>query len=101
MVQTDDGIVGSIFGLTEIDSENGQGKILTPEIVHEIDQGKVLNSRKDCKIDQDKVFGTDLRFLEKSRYIGQKDEEKKQNQMKKYTLKMEPLGNYLTFRNRP
>ena len=26
---------------------------------------------------------------------------KKQEKIKKYTLKMEPLGNYLTFRNRP
>ena len=31
MVQTDDGIVGSIFGLTEIDCEKDRGKALTPE----------------------------------------------------------------------
>ena len=49
----------SIFGLTEIDCEKDQGKVLTP--------------RKDCKIDQDKVLGTDLGFLENSRKMGQKD----------------------------
>ena len=31
--------------------------------------------------------------------MGKKDE--KHEKIKKYTLKMEPLGNYLTFRNRP
>ena len=67
MIQTDDGIVGSIFGLTEIDREKDRGKVLTPEIDREIDRGKVLTPRKDCKIDRDKVLGTDLRFLEKSR----------------------------------
>ena len=66
-VQTDDGIVGSIFGLTEIDRKKDRGKVLTPEIDREIDRGKVLTPRKDCKIDRDKVLGTDLRFLEKSR----------------------------------
>ena len=56
-----------IFGLTEIDREKDGGKVLTPEIDREIDRGKVLTPRKDCKIDRDKVFGTGLRFLEKSR----------------------------------
>ena len=55
MVQTDDRIVGSIFGLTEIDREKNPGKVLTPEIDRdidrEIDRGKVLTPRKDCKID--------------------------------------------------
>ena len=32
--------------------------------------------------------------------MGQKDE-RKEEKIKKYTLKMEPLGNYLTFRNTP
>ena len=61
-----DGIVGLIFGLTEIDRGKDRGKVLTPEIDREIDRGKVLTPKKDCKIDRDKVFGTDLRFLEKS-----------------------------------
>ena len=100
MVLTDDGMVGSIFGITEIDCEKDRDKVLTPEIDHEIDQSKVLTHRKDCKIDRDKVLGTDLRFLEKSRKTGQK-EEKKQEKSKKNTLKMEPLGNYLTFGKRP
>ena len=55
--------------------------------------------RKDCKIDRDKVLGTDLRFLEKSRKWAKKM--KKEEKIKKYTLKKEPLGNYLTFRNKP
>ena len=66
-VQTDDGIVGSIFGLSGIDSEKDRGKVLTPEMDREIDQGKVLTPRKDCKIYRDKVLGTNIRFLEKSR----------------------------------
>ena len=73
-VQTNDGIVGSIFGLTEIDHEKDRGKVLTPEIDREIDRGKVLTPRNDCTIDRDKVLGTDLRFLEKSRKMVQKDE---------------------------
>ena len=44
-VQTDDGIVGSIFELTEIDREKDQCKVLTPEIDCEIDRGKVLTPR--------------------------------------------------------
>ena len=77
-----------------------RGKVLTPEIDHEIDRGKVLTPRKDCKIDRDKVLGTNLRLFDKSRKAGQKDERKKQEKIKKNTLKMEPLGNYLTFGNR-
>ena len=42
MVQTDDGIVGSIFGLTEIDCEKDRGKALTPEKDREKERGKVL-----------------------------------------------------------
>ena len=99
MVRTNDGIVGTIFGLTEIDPEKDRSKVLTPEIYREIDQGNFLTPRKYCKIDRDKVLGTDLRFLEKSRKTGQKDE-KKQEKIKKNTLKMEPFGNYLTFGNR-
>ena len=62
-----------IFGLTEIDCEKVRGKVLTPEIDREIDRDKVLTPRKDCKIDREKVFGTSIRFLEKSRKMGQKD----------------------------
>ena len=57
VLQTDDGIVGSIFGLTEIDREKDQGKVLTPEIDREIDRGKVITPIKDCK-------KTEIRFLE-------------------------------------
>ena len=39
--------------------------------------------------------------MEKSRKIGQKYEEKILEKIKKYTLKKELLGDYLTFRNRP
>ena len=46
-VQTDDGIVGSIFGLTEIDREKDRGKVLIPEIGREIDRVKVITPRKD------------------------------------------------------
>ena len=77
-------IVESIFGLTEIDHEKDQGKVLTPEIDREIDQGKVLAPRKDCKIDRDKVLGTDIRFLEKSRKRGQKYDKTGKNK-KKYS----------------
>ena len=42
MVQTDDGIVGSIFGLTEIDCKKDRGKALTHEKDHEKERGKVL-----------------------------------------------------------
>ena len=73
---TDDGIVGLIFGLTEIDCEKDRGNVLTPEMDCEIDRGKVLTPRKDCKIDQYKVLGTDLRFLKKSRKMAQKDEKR-------------------------
>ena len=84
-VQTDNGIVGSIFGLAEIDREKDRGKVLTPEIDCEIDRSKVLTPeidcerdrskvltpRKDCKMEQDKVLGTD-----------QKDEKTGKNQEK-------------------
>ena len=70
MVQTDDGTVGSIFELTEIDHGKDRGKVLTPEI----DQSKVLSPRKDCKIARDGILETDLRFLEKSRKSGQNNE---------------------------
>ena len=49
MVQTDGGIVGSVFGLTEIDREEDRGKVITPEIDREIDQGKVLTPEKIAK----------------------------------------------------
>ena len=62
-VQTDDGIVGLIVGLSEIDCEKDQGKVLTPEKDREIDRCKVLTPRKYCKIDRDKV----LRKIKKKR----------------------------------
>ena len=62
MVQTGDGIVGSIFGITEIDLEKDRGKVVTLEIDREIDRGKVLTPRKYYKIDRDKVLGTDLGY---------------------------------------
>ena len=46
MIQADDGIVGSIFGLTEKDREKDRGKVLTPKIDCEIDPDKVLR----CKV---------------------------------------------------
>ena len=67
MVQTDNGIVRSLFGLTEIDCEKYRDKVFTPKIDCEIDRGKVLTPRKDSKIYRDKVLGTNLSFLEKSR----------------------------------
>ena len=46
--QTDDGLVGSIFGLAEIDCERDQVKVITPKIDNEIDRGKALTPRNDC-----------------------------------------------------
>ena len=46
----------------------------------EIDRGKVLTPRTNCKIDKDRVLGTNKRFLEKSRKMGQKDDKKGKNQ---------------------
>ena len=86
--------------LTEIVCEKDWGKVFTPEIDLKIDRGKVLTPRKDCKIDKDKVLGTNKRFLEKSRKMGQKDD-KTGKKIKNYTLKMEFFSNYLTFRKRP
>ena len=40
---------------------------------------KVLTPKKDYKMDRDKVLGTDLRFLEKSRKMVQKDEKAGKN----------------------
>ena len=68
------------IGLTKIDSEKDRGKVFTPEIDLEIDRGKVLTPRKDCKIDKDKILGTNKRFLEKSRKMGQKDDKTGKNQ---------------------
>ena len=65
MIQTNDGIVGSIFGLK--DPEKDQGKVLTPEIDRQKDRGKVLTPKIDRKIDQDTVLGTEVSFLKKSR----------------------------------
>ena len=48
-IQTDDGIVESIFGLTEIDHEKDRGKVLTPEIDREIERVKVPIPRKEAK----------------------------------------------------
>ena len=59
MIQTDDEIVGSIFGLTEKDPTKDRGKVLTSEKDREKDRGKVLTP----KIDRDKVLGTEVRFL--------------------------------------
>ena len=58
--------------------EKDRGKVLTPEIDYEIDRGKVPIPRKDLQNKLDKVLGTELGFLENSRKMGQKDEEKKQ-----------------------
>ena len=49
-VQSNDGIVGSILGLSE--REIDQSKVLIPEI----DQCKVLNPTINCEIDREKVF---------------------------------------------
>ena len=56
MIQTDDGIVGLIFGLNEKGPTKDRGKVLTPEKDREKDRGKVLTPKIDCKIDQDKVL---------------------------------------------
>ena len=98
-VQTDDGIVWSIFGLSEIDRGVYRGKVLTPEINRAINRSKVLTPKIDREIDRNKVLGTEVGFFEKSRKWTKK--KKKRGEKKKYTLKMEPLGKYLTFRNRP
>ena len=76
-VQTDDGIVGSVFGLTEMDRGKDRGKVLTPDIDHEIDRSKVLTPRRDCKIYKNRIVETDLWFLEKSRKIVQNNEKMK------------------------
>ena len=49
-----------------MDLEKDLGKVLSPEIDHEIDRCK------NCKIDQDKDLGTDLRFFGKVKKNGQK-----------------------------
>ena len=63
MIQTNDGIVGSIFGLTEKDPPKDRGKVLIPEKDYEEYIGKVLTPKIDREIDQDKVLGTGVRFL--------------------------------------
>ena len=63
MIQTDDGIVGSIFGLTEKDLPKDRGKVLTRGKDLPKDQGKVLTPKIDRKIYQDRVLGTELRFF--------------------------------------
>ena len=62
-IQTDEGIVGSIFGLTEKDPEKNRGKFLTTKIDREKDRGKFLTPKIDRKLDRDKVLGTKVRFL--------------------------------------
>ena len=62
-VQTDDGIVGSIFGHSEKDPTKDRGKVLTPEIDRGKDRGKVLTPKIDQKIDRYKVFRTEIGFL--------------------------------------
>ena len=62
-VQTDDGIVGSIFGHSEKDLTKDRGKVLTPEIDHGKDQGKVLTPNKDQKMDPCTFFRIKIGFL--------------------------------------
>ena len=90
-----------VFGLSEIDREIDRGKVLTPKIYRTIYRGKVFTPKMDREIDQNKVLGTKVRFLEKSRNTDQNKKEEEKRRRKKYTLKMKPLGKYLTFRNRP
>ena len=47
-VQTNDGIVGLILGLTEIDHEKDRGKVLIPKIDPKIDQDKVSWTPGKC-----------------------------------------------------
>ena len=51
----------------------------------------VLIPKIDLKIYQDEVFGTKVRFLEKSRKMGQN-----RRKTQEIYIKMEPLGNYMT-----
>ena len=44
-----DGIIGSIFGLIDIEREKDRGKVLTPEIDREIDQERFLILEKIAK----------------------------------------------------
>ena len=64
--------MGQVFGLSEIDRDIDQGKVLTLEIDREIDRGKVLAPKIDCEIDQYKVLGPEVRFLETSRNMDKK-----------------------------
>ena len=43
------------------------------------------------------VLGTNLRFSEKSRKVGQKDEEKSRKQIQKHTFKKETHGQFFDF----
>ena len=94
LIQTDDGIVGLIFGLTEKDPPKDRGQVLTSEKDREKDPGKVLTPKIDRKIDRDKVPGTEVRLCKSqeilTKHLG------KQVKNKKFTLKME-----LSLRNRP
>ena len=62
-IHIDDGIVGSIFGLSEKDPTKDRGKVLTPEIDRGKDRGKVLTPKMYRKIDQYKVFRIEIGFL--------------------------------------
>jgi hypothetical protein len=55
-VQTDDGIVRPVFGLSEIDREIDRGTVLTPEMDREIDRGTVLDPWKEPKKEPVKVL---------------------------------------------
>ena len=56
LIQTNDGTVGSIFGLTEKDPPKDRGKVFAPKNDPEKDQGKILTPKIGREINQDKVL---------------------------------------------
>ena len=67
--------MGQVFGLSEIDRDIDQGKVLTLEIDREIDRGRLLAPKIDCEIDQYKVLGPEVRFWETSRNMNKRAKE--------------------------
>ena len=94
-VQTDDGIVWSIFGLSEIDRGVYRGKVLTPEINRAINRSKVLTPKIDREIDRNKVLGTEVGFFEKSRKWTKK--KKKRGEKKEIYSKNGTVGQVFNF----
>ena len=73
-------------------------KTLIPEIDCGKDRGRVLTPKLDRKIDRYKLFRIEIGFFKKQAKLTKKGG--KIGYIKKYTLKIELSGNYLTFRNR-